>query len=233
MGGEKREAGDSPYRAVLHGAEQRSDRHFAPSAERNTGPILEVLRGAVPETGTALEVASGTGQHVCAFARAFPGIVWQPSDPEPEARDSVMAWCAAEGRENVLPPLGLDVTQPSWDAALAPGFDIVVCINLIHIAPWAACRGLLSGAARLLRPDGLLYLYGPYRRAGRHTVPSNEEFDRSLRLRNPEWGVRDLEDVEHTASGHGLMLDKTVEMPANNFSLLFRRNRGETGTPAG
>lgn len=232
MGGDATRQDRSPYRAVFDGRPQRSHRHFAPAAQRNAGPILEVLRGVVPETGRALEVASGTGQHVCALARAFPGIVWQPSDPSPEARESIAAWCAVEALDNVLPPLGLDVAQPGWDATLTPGLDLVVCINMIHIAPWDACMGLLEGVARLLRQDGVLYLYGPYRRSGRHTAPSNEEFDRSLRTRNPKWGVRDLEEVERAASAQGLTLLGTVEMPANNLSLLFRQGP-EAAEPRG
>jgi hypothetical protein len=199
---------------------------FANAAARNTGPILDVLRGVAPAAGRALEIASGTGQHVAAFAAAFPDIEWQPSDPSGEARASVDAWAAESGLVNLAPALALDTAVAGWDAAVEPGFDLVVCINMIHIAPWAACEGLMRGAGRLLRPaDGLLYLYGPYKCNGVHTAPSNEAFDRSLRARNPEWGVRDLADVAAAAATHALALERTVDMPANNMSVVFRRLR--------
>lgn len=213
----------SAYRAVCEGEAQPTRKHFAPAAERNAGPILAVLRDVVPETGRALEVASGTGQHVAAFAPAFPGIRWQPSDPDADARASIAAWIEDAGLNNVEAPIALDVLRPHWHTAVADGLDIVVCINLLHIAPREACVGLMAGAGRLLRAGGYLYLYGPYRRDGRHTAPSNAEFDRSLRARNPAWGVRDVEDVERTAAEHGFVLARLVEMPANNLSLLFRR----------
>lgn len=230
---DERQTDHSPYRAVFHGSTQCSRRHRAPSAERNTGPIVAVLRDVVPDTGRALEVASGTGQHASAFGKAFPGIVWQPSDPDPEARGSIAAWGAEEGLDNVLQPISLDVTRSGWETALESDLDLVVCINMIHIAPWAACEGLLAGAARLLRPGGLLYLYGPYRRGGHHTAPSNAEFDRSLRARHPEWGVRDLEEVESVAAARGFVPDRIVEMPANNLSVLFRRREMPAGLPNG
>lgn len=229
MGSDGGSDGRSPYRAVLGGRTPSSRKHFAAAAERNTGPIIEVLRGAAPESGRVLEVASGTGQHVCAFAREFPDIEWQPSDPEAEARDSIAAWCAGQGLANVQPPLAIDVTQTGWDDKVGSGLDLLVCINMIHIAPWAACEGLLAGAGRLLRSGGLLYLYGPYRRGGKHTAPSNAEFDRSLRARHPEWGVRDLEEVERVAAVHGLARESVVEMPANNLSVLLRRGDAVAG----
>ena len=183
-----------------------------------------MLRGVVPAAGRALEIASGTGQHVASFAVAFPDIQWQPSDPSGDARASVDAWVADAGLANVAPALALDTTEGDWDAAIEPGLALAVCINMIHIAPWAACEGLLCGAGRLLRPGGLLYLYGPWKRDGVHTAPSNEAFDRSLRTRNPEWGVRDLADVAAAAATQGLSLERTVEMPANNLSVVLRRN---------
>lgn len=200
-----------------------SARQFAPAAARNTEPILGVLRDVLPETGRALEIAGGTGQHAEAFARTFPGIQWQSSDPDAAARDSIGARVAESGLGNLAPPLDLDVAAPDWERAVEPGLDAVFCINMIHISPWAACAGLLRGAGALLRPGGLLYLYGPYKRGGEHTAPSNEEFDRSLRRRNPDWGVRDLDDVLAAAAGHSLALENVVAMPANNLSVLIRR----------
>lgn len=213
----------SPYRVVISDETRAAQKHFAPAADRNTAPILDVLRDAVTPTGRALEIASGTGQHVTAFAAAFPEILWQPSDPDSGARVSVDAWVADSGLPNLAPALALDVTAERWDGALEPGLDLMVCINMIHISPWAACEGLLRGAGRLLRADGLLYLYGPYKQDGSHTAPSNEAFDESLQARNPQWGVRDLADVTAAAAEQGLSLDRTVEMPANNFSVLLQR----------
>jgi hypothetical protein len=194
-------------------------RRNAPSTLRNREPILDVLREVLPATGAVLEVASGTGQHVAFFAEALPGLTFQPSDPDAEARASVAAWCAS--LPNVRPPLALDVTAERWGGTPA---DAVLCINMIHIAPWTACEGLMRGAAHLLPPGGVLVLYGPYRLGGRHTAPSNAAFDRSLRLQNPAWGVRDLEAVVAEAARRGLSLERRVEMPANNQSIVLRRS---------
>jgi SAM-dependent methyltransferase len=193
-------------------------RRFAPAAARNREPILDVLRAHLPASGTALEIASGSGEHAVAFAAAFPTLVWQPSDPDPANRASIAAWIAAAGTPNLLPPIDLDATAEIWPLATA---DAVVCINMIHIAPWAACLGLLRGAARLLAPGGLLYLYGPFKRDGAHTAPSNAAFDESLRARDPAWGVRDLDEVREAAEGFAP--PTVVAMPANNLSVLFRR----------
>jgi SAM-dependent methyltransferase len=193
-------------------------RRFAPAAARNREPILDVLRAHLPASGTALEIASGSGEHAVAFAAAFPTLVWQPSDPDPANRASIAAWIAAAGTPNLLPPIDLDATAEIWPLATA---DAVVCINMIHIAPWAACLGLLRGAARLLAPGGLLYLYGPFKRDGAHTAPSNAAFDESLRARDPAWGVRDLGEVIEAAEGFAP--PAVVAMPANNLSVLFRR----------
>ncbi|UCH76256.1 MAG: DUF938 domain-containing protein [Rhodospirillales bacterium] len=198
-------------------------KQFAAAADRNAGPILDVLRDIIPTGGRALEIASGTGQHVVAFAAAFPEIDWQPSDPGAEARDSISAWIADAGRRNVLPPLDIDVTRAGWATSAHGPYDLIVCINMIHIAPWEACVGLMRGAGTLLVPDGLLYMYGPYRRDGVHTAPSNAAFDRSLRLRDPDWGVRDLAKVSKAAARNGLSQEAVVPMPANNLSLVFRR----------
>jgi hypothetical protein len=193
-------------------------RRFAPAAARNREPILDVLRAHLPASGTALEIASGSGEHAVAFAAAFPTLVWQPSDPDPANRESIAAWIAAAGAPNLLPPIDLDATGEIWPLATA---DAVVCINMIHIAPWSACLGLLRGAARLLAPGGLLYLYGPFMRDGAHTAPSNAAFDESLRARDPAWGVRDLGAVSDAAQGFAR--PAVIAMPANNLSVLFRR----------
>jgi SAM-dependent methyltransferase len=192
----------------------------APAAERNREPILAVLQRVLPPTGLALEIASGTGQHVVHFAKALPKWTWQPSEPDPQMRGSIAAWVAETGVTNVLAPLDLDVSRADWPVERA---DAVVCINMIHISPWRATEHLLAGCERLLGPGGILFLYGPYRRSGRHTAPSNEAFDESLRQRNPQWGVRDLETVEETANQRGFALSEVVEMPVNNLSVVFVR----------
>jgi len=194
-------------------------RRNAPSALRNREPILGVLRRVLPPHGTVLEIASGTGQHTAFFASAFPRLTFQPSDLEPEAWASIAAWSAP--LQNVRPPLAIDVTAERWKVARA---DAVLCINMIHIAPWEACEGLMRGVAHLLSPGGILYLYGPYRLDGRHTAPSNAAFDQSLRMQNPAWGVRDLEAVVAEADRHGLVLVERVPMPANNQSVVLRRS---------
>ena len=195
-------------------------RRLFPAADRNKGPILEVLRRVLPERGLVLEIASGTGQHVAHFARWMPALTWQPTDPDADMRDSIAAWIAHEGLANVLPPQDLDATSCAWPVERA---DAVLCINMIHIAPWAAAEGLFRGAARVLGPGGVLVLYGPYRRFGRHTAPSNAAFDADLGKRNPEWGLRDVEVVEDLARRAGLEPDEVVPMPANNVSLLFHK----------
>lgn len=195
-------------------------RRRAPAAARNRDPILAVLRDALPPSGLVLEAASGTGEHAVHFARALPGLLWQPSDPDPAARASIAAWREAEGLPNLLPPLELDAAAPQWPVERA---DAVVCINMIHISPWASAAGLLAGAGRLLAAGRPLVLYGPYRRAGHPIEPSNQAFDDDLRRRDPRWGLRNLEDVSACALIHGLALDKVVEMPANNLSIVFRK----------
>jgi hypothetical protein len=193
----------------------------APAAERNKGPILEVLRTLLPPTGTVLEIASGTGQHVVHFARALPGLHWMPSDAAAQARRSIAAWLASERLPNVAPPIELDVLERPW--AVTGPIDAIVCINLIHISPWPVTTALFAEAREKLCESGLVYLYGPYKQQGRHTAPSNEAFDRSLRAQDPEWGVRNLEDVVETARSTGFEHLTTVEMPANNLSVAFRR----------
>ena len=200
-------------------------RLFSPSSERNREPIAVVLRRCLPATGTVLEIASGTGEHVAWFAARLPGLVFQPSDPGGTQRASIAAWIAAAGLENIGPPLALDVASPDWEenADIPNPLAAILCINLIHISPWAATLGLMRGAGHLLADGGVLYLYGAYKRGGRHTAPSNATFDASLRAQSPEWGVRDLETVVAEADRAGFALDEVVEMPANNLSVIFRR----------
>lgn len=189
-----------------------------PATQRNRDPILAVLRRVLPERGTVLEVASGSGEHAAYFAAALPGLRWQPSDIEPAHRASVSAWC--EGLSNVLPPLDLNALVTPWSL---PPMDAVYCANMIHIAPWECALGLLSEAGRCLRAGAPLVLYGPFKVAGQHTAPSNEAFDASLRGRNASWGVRNLDDVAAVAAQQCLALEETVSMPANNLSVIFRK----------
>jgi hypothetical protein len=189
-------------------------------ADRNKAPILEVLRRVLPASGVVLEIASGTGQHVTHFASALPNLEWQPSDPDPAALASIDAWMAEFRLTNVHSPLPLDVRDRPWPIAHC---DAIVCINMIHISPWAATRALFDGAAAALGENGTIYLYGPYRVDGRHTAPSNASFDAMLRAQNPEWGVRDLAEVAETARERGFALVETHAMPANNLSVVFRR----------
>jgi len=197
----------------------RDARLYAPATARNRAPIHDVLRQHLPSRGHVLEVASGSGEHAVHFAQAFPALLFQPSDPDPDARASIDAWSAKLGLPNVRSAIALDATAEAWPIEAA---DAVLCINMIHIAPWAAAEGLVRGAARVLPPGGVLYLYGPFKRGGRHTAPSNEAFDRSLRLQNPAWGVRDLEAVAELAGAQGFSPPVIEQMPANNLSLVFR-----------
>ncbi len=188
----------------------------APAAGRNREPILAVLRRVLPAPGRVLELASGSGEHAAHFAAALPGVVFQPSDPDPARRASIAAYVADAKLPNLLPPIALDAAG-TWPDIVA---DAVLCINMIHIAPWAAAEGLVAGAAKL---NAMLILYGPYKRHGRHTAPSNEAFDADLRSRNPAWGVRDMEAVADLAARHGYAAPEIVPMPANNFMLIFHR----------
>lgn len=199
-------------------------RRQSPAAARNKGPIAAVLRDELPGTGRILEIASGTGEHVAHFAELFAGLQFLPSDPSPEARDSVAAW-RQELREqqrvtNIMPPIDLDVTRAPWPVEEVAG---VLCINMIHISPWQATEALFAQSARILPAGAPLITYGPYRRQGRHTSLSNEAFDADLRARDPEWGVRDLEAVTREAQQAGFDATRVVEMPANNLILIFRR----------
>lgn len=205
--------------AVTAGADPR--RH-APAAVRNQAPILQVLRRVLPAEGSVLEIGSGSGQHVTSFAQALPGLVWQPSDVAADNLASIAAWAEGAPRANLRAPLRLDAARPPWPGIEPASCDAVLCINVIHIAPWAVCQGLLAGAATALKRPGLLVLYGPYRRAGRHTAPSNDAFDRMLKEQDPRFGVRDLGDVEAEALRYGFRLEEVVEMPANNLTVVFR-----------
>jgi SAM-dependent methyltransferase len=194
----------------------------SPAVARNAAPILEVLRAHLPARARVLEIASGSGEHAIAFARALPLTTWTPSDPSPEARASIAAWSAESGLANVLPALALDAGDPSsWPEVDA---QVVFCANMIHISPWTVTEGLMAGAGRILPdPGGLLILYGPYRETDVALAPSNAAFDESLKARDPAWGLRELDDVVALAKTHRLHLTRRVEMPANNLMLLFRR----------
>jgi len=203
-----------------YGEKAADGKWSSPSAERNKGPILEVLARVLPRRGLVLEIASGTGQHVVHFAEAHPDLTWQPSDPDPELRESIALRVSEERATNINPPIDLDVTKRPWPLRTA---DAVVAINMIHVAPWSATLALFEGAKALLSPGHVLFLYGPYRRHGRHTSESNAQFDVALRARSPDWGLRDMEAVSDVAANAGFALAEIVEMPANNFSLVFKR----------
>lgn len=191
-----------------------------PATQRNRDVILDVLRGILPSAGVVLEVASGSGEHVVHFANAFAGLTFQPSDPDETALRSIAGWIDVNGADNIRPPLLLDASADAWPISAA---DAILCINMIHISPWRASEGLMHGAARILKNGAPLYLYGPYRQTGIVTAPSNEAFDASLKSRNAEWGLRELDDVAALARKAGFLGPQVVEMPANNLSVVFRR----------
>ena len=193
----------------------------SPAAERNKGPILEILARMLPAKGAVLEIASGTGQHLVHFAAALAGLEWQPSDSDPARCTMIATRIARAGLTNARAPLALDVHERPWPIA-AP-FDAIVCINMIHIAPASATAALLAGAAQVLKPAGLLYLYGPFLEGGRHTAASNEAFDQKLRADNPAWGVRDLDAVSALAAKLGFGEPLVEQMPVNNLSVIYRR----------
>ena len=196
-------------------------RLFSPSAGRNQDVVTQTLSRFLPENGRALEVGSGTGEHVTRFASAARGVHFHPSDPDAASRASIAAWTAHHGLSNVEPPTPIDVTAADWSVETFAPFDAIISLNMIHIAPWEAGLGLIAGARRLLEPGGFLFLYGPFSRGGAHTAPSNADFDASLKARDPRWGVRDLDQVE--AAAIGFRLDELVTMPANNYSVILRR----------
>lgn len=196
------------------------NRPVSPSAERNKGPIADLLKRVLPDQGTVLEISSGTGQHVVHFAREMPHLIWQPSERDAPSLQWISQWMAAEALPNVRAPLHLDVTELPWPTEAA---QAVICLNMVHIAPWSATQGLMRGAATLLGQNGILFLYGPYRQDGVPTSPGNEAFDAQLRARNPDWGLRTVEDVASCAMSHGFGAPEIHQMPANNLSLIVRK----------
>jgi hypothetical protein len=201
----------------------------APAYHRNREPIFAViephLRG---RRGTLLELGSGSGQHAADYAGRLPKLNWQPADYDAGALSSIEAWRAFSKLPNVQPALRIDLSQPDWPKRDAPGIAAgslaaIFCANVIHIAPWSVAKGLFAGAPGLLQQGAPLFLYGPFMRGGMHTAPSNEAFDRSLKSRDPEWGLRDMDNVKNLAELGGLALEEIVPMPANNFTLIFRK----------
>ncbi|MCC5888364.1 MAG: DUF938 domain-containing protein [Gammaproteobacteria bacterium] len=204
-------------------------RRDAPAFHRNVAPIrallLEWLDG---RRGDVLEIGAGTGQHAVAFAAALPDLRWWPTDPGAAQLDSIEAWRAHGGGANLEAPFILDASVPDWGIekrGLAAELSAIVSLNVIHISPWRVSEGLFAGAGRYLAAGGLLILYGPFCRDGVHTAPSNAAFDADLRRRDPDWGIRDIADLERLAAGHGLELRRIEPMPANNFTLVFGRER--------
>jgi Protein of unknown function (DUF938) len=203
----------------------------AAAFHRNHRPIRAVLEKFLSgKSGDVVEAGSGTGQHVVDFARHIPEIIWWPSDLNEQHLTSISAWRAHAGLANIRPPLRIDLSDPEWCAEMHNGrgpTDLlaVFCANVIHIAPWRVAEGLFAGAGRYLQTAGRLFLYGPFKRGGKHTAPSNAAFDNSLRDQNPEWGVRDIGDLENLAASAGLKLVEIVEMPANNLTLAFERSK--------
>ncbi|MDZ8065288.1 MAG: DUF938 domain-containing protein [Nostoc sp. DedQUE08] len=206
-------------------------RKYAPATERNREPILEVLLQVLPESGTILEIASGTGEHAVFFASKLKDYLWLPTDVNPQSRASIISWTEHNVCDNVYAPLELDAKEPVW-AVENGGLDwlntkpivAIVNINMIHISPWSACLGLMAGAGRILKAGGILYLYGPFKQGEEHTAASNAAFDEYLRTENPEWGVRNLDDVIAVARAQNLILQQIYQMPANNLSVVFQRS---------
>lgn len=197
-------------------------KRHAPATGRNSAPIAAVLERELPERGSVLEIASGSGEHALFFADRFPALHWQPSDPDPEALASIAAWRQEEGPANLLPPIALDAAAADWPVASA---DAVVCINMIHISPWAASEGLFAGAAVLLQPGAPLIVYGPLLEPGIETAASNLAFDASLKARDPAWGLRDRSTVDRLAEHAGFTPVARHAMPASNLTLVYRRRR--------
>ena len=224
-------------------AQVAGSRRSAPAALRNREPIAEVLSDWLPQEGLVLEIASGTGEHAVHFAKRFPNLQWQPSDIHEDALRSISAWAEESGLPNLRAPVVLDASSATWPIAKADaivsikmdsdscddpkpaekgGFDVVLNLNMVHISPWNAALGLLNGAARVLKRGGALILYGPWLKEDIQTAPSNLEFDRQLRERDPDWGLRRVEDFEAEAAKRGFILEQVRQMPANNLMLLFR-----------
>lgn len=208
---------------ALEDRRRDEQRLFSPSAARNRDVIRDAFLETMPRAGDILEIGSGTGEHAVHIAAAAPGVRWLPGDPDAGSRASIAAWTEHLGLTNVAAPHAFDMTAPGWDQELQR-VDGVVSINMIHIAPFEAARGLIAGAARLLAPGGKLFLYGPFARHGAHTAPSNAAFDASLKARDPRWGVRDLDfEIAPLAEAAGLALEAVIEMPANNLGVVFAR----------
>lgn len=204
---------------------QSDGRLDAPAFHRNCEPIWRAIESfLIGKTGSVLEIGSGTGQHAVTYARRAPHLTWWPSDIVASHRDSIEAYRLASGLSNLRAPRSIDLMRADWDWNGGDTLAVILCFNVIHISPWAVTTNLMHGAGRHLPTDGLLILYGPYRRDGAHTAPSNADFDASLRARNPEWGVRDIADVTALAQANGLTLTNIVEMPANNLVLAFKRH---------
>ena len=204
----------------MPGDGERAEKRHAPATLRNRDAIAAVLADWLPVTGTVLEVASGSGEHIVYFANIFPHLDWQPSDPDPAGLASIAAWCAEAGLANIAPPLALDAAVDPWPVGQA---DAILCINMIHISPWAATLGLFARASRLLASGAPLILYGPYLEPDVATSESNLAFDASLRSRDPAWGLRDASEVKAVAAGAGFVFVERHAMPANNLMLIFRR----------
>lgn len=196
-------------------------RFSSPSALRNREAIWNILQAVLPEKGMVLEIASGSGEHAIHFAARLPKLIWQPSDPSSKARASIREWSSEKRLENLLSPLDIDVTNEVWPVERA---DAILAINMVHISPWSATEGLMKGAGKLLRRDGCLILYGPYKQEGREFVESNVDFDNWLRNQDMQWGIRQLEEVAELAAQCGLKLRSVIDMPANNLSVIFQRN---------
>jgi SAM-dependent methyltransferase len=211
---------ERPETGSRRGAAQTAGFSTSPAAERNKEPILQVLAGLLPRAGSILEIGSGTGQHVAYFAAALPGLQWQPSDLDARLLRVAAQRLEAQGLRNVATPLRLDTRELPWPIETA---GAVLCINVVHIAPWSVTVGLMQGASSVLGPGAPLILYGPYKVGGRHTADSNAAFDRSLRARNAEWGVRDLDRMTELAESHGFELESSIAMPANNLIVVYRR----------
>lgn len=197
----------------------QAKRH-APATARNRDVITDVLRDVLPSSGTVLEIASGTGEHCVHFAARFPHLIWQPSDRDELGLASIAAWAGEAAQPNILPPVQIDASASEWPVGPVAA---ILCINMVHIAPWAATLGLMAGARRSLPQGGRLFLYGPFIRADVQTAPSNLAFDAALKAQHPEWGVRALDDVAQAAAASDLLLERVIEMPANNLSVIFQR----------
>ncbi|MDZ7957721.1 MAG: DUF938 domain-containing protein [Aulosira sp. DedQUE10] len=210
-------------------------RQEAPATQRNREPILEVLLQVLPASGTILEIASGTGEHSVFFAPKLSPRKWLPTDANPQLLPSISAWVEHFGCDNIYPPQVLDVREPVWPVERGivsqwlhtSPIVAIVNINMIHISPWSACLGLMAGAGRILKAGGILYLYGPFKQGGEHTSQSNAAFDEYLRAQNPQWGVRNLDDVVAAASAEYFILKQTYQMPANNLSVVFERSAND------